>query len=70
MTKLNRLTICQFFREAHMERRKVIPFNLMRKLLPAKDAFSPGLKRYSYQKTKLLHLKVSIDVKKNSIVDR
>jgi hypothetical protein len=35
----------------------------MRKLLPAKDAFYPGSKNYSHQETKLLHLKLLIDVK-------
>jgi hypothetical protein len=35
----------------------------MRKLLPAKDAFNPGLKNYSHRETKRLHLKLSIDVK-------
>jgi hypothetical protein len=35
----------------------------MRKLLPAKDAVYPGLKNYSHQETKLLHLKLLIDVK-------
>jgi hypothetical protein len=35
----------------------------MRKLLPAKDAFYPGLKNYSHQETKLPHLKPLIDVK-------
>jgi hypothetical protein len=35
----------------------------MRKLFPAKGAFYPGLKNYSHQETKLLHLKLSIDVK-------
>jgi hypothetical protein len=35
----------------------------MRKLHPAKVAFYPGLKKYSHQETKLLHLKLSFDVK-------
>jgi hypothetical protein len=35
----------------------------MRTLLPAKHAFYPGLKTYPHQETKLLHLKLSIDVK-------
>jgi hypothetical protein len=35
----------------------------MRNILPAKHAFYTGLKNYSHQETKLLHLKVSIDVK-------
>jgi hypothetical protein len=35
----------------------------MRKLLPAKDVFYPGLRNCSHQETKLLHLKLSIDVK-------
>jgi hypothetical protein len=42
----------------------------MRKLLPAKHALYPGLKNYSHQETKPLHLKLSIDVKKIGLVDR
>jgi hypothetical protein len=38
----------------------------MRKLLPAKDVFYPGLKNFSQQETKLLHLKLTINVKKYS----
>jgi hypothetical protein len=35
----------------------------MRKLLPEKHAFYPGLKNYSHQETKLLHLTLSINAK-------
>jgi hypothetical protein len=35
----------------------------MRKLLPAKDAFYPGLINYSHQETKFLHLNLSVHVK-------
>jgi hypothetical protein len=64
MTKLNRLTTNQFFREVHTE---IIPLSSMRKFLPAKDAFYPGLKNYSHQETKLLHLKLLINVRKCSV---
>ncbi len=50
-----------------MENEKVIPLSLMRKLHPAKDAFYPGLKNYSHQETKLLHLKLWINVKNDLI---
>jgi hypothetical protein len=35
----------------------------MKQLLPAKYAFYPGIKNYSHEETKLLHLKLLIDVK-------
>jgi hypothetical protein len=39
----------------------------MRELLPAIDAFLFRFENYSYQETKLLHLKLSIKVKNDPI---
>jgi hypothetical protein len=43
--------------------KQVSQLSLMRKLLPIKHAFYPGLKNYSHQETKLLNLKISTNVK-------